>query len=119
MTGEVFWSPPEDAWPDAYEEEWEIPSLGGPATFGSLVLHDLDRDIATVHMLQFELEPGWVPEDPWDSRWRCGPVGIEFRADDAIRLTLPDESVVDLSLPAPPVVPLPTPARGLPPYEAD
>jgi hypothetical protein len=111
----AWWAPPHENWlTDIGGEEVEIPSLGGLTTFGSLVLHDIDRDTASVHLLQFVLEPGWVPEDPWDDRWRYGVIGLEFRADDQVRLVMPDGIVVDLPLPLPSAVTLPTPARALP-----
>jgi hypothetical protein len=81
-------------------------------TFGSLVLHDIDRDTASVHLLQLDLEPGWVHEDTCDARWRYGAIGLELRADDQVRLAMPDNIVVDLPLPLPSAVTLPTPARA-------
>ena len=111
----AWWTPPYSAWPhDWTGEEAEIPSLGGPTTFGTLVLHDLERDAESTYPLRFRLGAGWLPADPGDSRWRYGPIGLEFPAEDRIRLTLPDGTPVDLALPLPPTVTLPTPARRLP-----
>ena len=87
---------------------------GGIATFGSLVLHDLAEDVTSTHLLQFDLPPGWVPDDPWDSRWEYGANAIEFPADDLLRLLLPGGHWAQLRLPLPEAVLLPTPARELP-----
>jgi hypothetical protein len=111
---DAWWSPPEEDWPDDYAEEAEIPSPGGVTTFGSLLVHDLDRDTVSRHRLQFDLEPGWVPADVWDSRWRYGAIGLEFLAEDRLRLVLADGTAVPLRLPLPEAVLLPTPGRELP-----
>jgi hypothetical protein len=106
----AWWTPPYEEWPAGWAgDEVEIPSRGGPATFASLVLHDLERDAARVHPLRFTLEPGWLPDDPWDERWSYGPIGLEFPAADRIRLTLPDGRTVDLPLPLDESVTLPGP----------
>jgi hypothetical protein len=117
----TFWTPGEQDWPadgDDPLDEVEIASIGGMATFGSLVLHDIAEDVTSTHLLQFDLPPGWVPHDPWDSRWEYGANAVEFPADDLVRLLLPDGQWVELRLPLPAAVLLPTPARELPGEEA-
>lgn len=109
-----FWQPPEDRWPADYAEEAEIPSLGGVTTFAVLILHDLDTDTVTRHDLQFDLEAGWVPDDCWDARWEYGPIGLEFAAEDVLRLQLADGQWVEVGLPAAERVLLPTPNSVLP-----
>jgi hypothetical protein len=59
--------------------------------------------------LEFDLEPGWVPDDPWDVRWEFGATALEFRGSDALWLTLPEGTAVKLRLPLPEVVTLPAP----------
>ena len=116
----TFWTPDEKDRPadDDERDEVEVPSIGGIATFGSLVLHDLAEDVTSTHLLQFDLPPGWVPDDPWDSRWEYGANAVEFPADDLVRLLLPDGRQVQLRLPLPTAVLLPTPARELPGEQA-
>jgi hypothetical protein len=77
------------------------------------VLHDIERDMASVHLLQFDLEAGWVPEDRWTTVG-VRAIGLEFRTDDQVRLVVPDGTTVDLPLPLPSAVILPTPAPALP-----
>lgn len=108
-----WWVPPPADWPDEFDDEAAIPSRGGPAEFGSIVLHDLAADAITRHSLRFELEPGWVPTDPEDPRWHYGATGIAFLTDDVLRIRLPDDTDVDLPLPLPALIPLPTPPTTL------
>jgi hypothetical protein len=116
----TFWTPGEEDWPDddGSLEELEIPSTGGIATFGSLVLHDIVENVVSTHLLQFDLPPGWVPDDPQDSRWEYGANAVEFPAGDLVRLLLPDGQRAELHLPLPAAVLLPTPAREVPGHEA-
>jgi hypothetical protein len=113
--GWLWWQPEGEEWPvDWAEDDALVPSRGGVATFSELVVHDIARDTATTHLLQVDLEPGWVPDDPWDPRWRYGASGLEFLAEDRLRIRLPDDTPVELRLPLPAAVRLPTPARALP-----
>lgn len=117
-TDGCFWVPDEEHWPADWDgEEVEIPSIGGPAKFGDVLVHDLETDVITRHELRYELDPGWVPEDCEDGRWNYGPIGLEFPAEDRIRLRQPDSTWIELTLPLPRTVLLPTPSRVLPPYE--
>jgi hypothetical protein len=84
-TGGTWWTPAEENWPEGFTEEAEIPSHGGVVTFAWLLVHDIERDAVSRHRLQFDLPPGWVPEDVWDSRWQYGAIGLEFLAEDHIR----------------------------------
>jgi hypothetical protein len=45
------WSPDEEQWPEEIpdNDESRIPSKGGPTDFAELVVHDLERDVATTH----------------------------------------------------------------------
>jgi hypothetical protein len=112
--GGSWWTPAEADWPDDFAEEAEIPSLGGVVTFAWLLVHDIERNVVSRHRLQFDLQPGWVPTDVWDSRWEYGAVGLEFVTEDHIQLVLPDGTAVQLRLPLPEAVLLPTPSRELP-----
>ena len=92
-TNEPWWVPPEEDWPDDwdhYGSEWAIPSRGGRTMFATLVVHEIASDVATTHRLLFDLEAGWVPDDPEDPRWVYGAIDLAFTGDDAIRLQLPD-----------------------------
>jgi hypothetical protein len=119
-----FWWVPEDEddWPaTSFEaggrirDEAAIPSLGGRTTFATLVVHDLEQDSVTEHALQFDLVPGWVPDDGWDDRWNHGAIGLAFVTEDRVRVVLPDGVAVELTLPLPRDVLLPTPNPILPP----
>lgn len=112
----AWWTPDEEDWPPDgdWVDEVEVPSTGGMTTFGSLVVHDIAGNAVSTCLLQFDLPPGWVPDDPWDSRWEYGANAIEFPADDLLRLLLPGGHWAQLRLPLPEAVLLPTPARELP-----
>ncbi|SMD18906.1 hypothetical protein [Kibdelosporangium aridum] len=113
--GDYFWVPDEADWPQDWDkDEAEIPSTGGQIRFGDLLVHDLATDTVARSRLRFELEPGWVPQDCWDSRWHYGAIDLEFVADEHIKLRLPDGTWVELALPLPDTVVLPTPNRELP-----
>ena len=41
-TGEIWWTPPEEDWPDDFTlRKPRLPSLGGVVTFGWLLVHDI------------------------------------------------------------------------------
>jgi hypothetical protein len=79
-------------------------------TFGFLVVHEIEKNRVTRHQLEVELEQGWIPRDPRDSRW-AGPEGVEFVDDNRVEVGLPDGSDVELELPLTEAVLLPTPDR--------
>jgi hypothetical protein len=107
--GGDWWTPDQEDWPDEVEDEALIPATGGPTALGTLVLHDIATDTATVHPLVCDLPAGWVPEDPWDEQWSYGPTRLEFTADDVLRIGLADGSSADVRLPLPDVVTVPAP----------
>ena len=113
-TGGTWWTPTEEDWPADFAEEAEIPSPGGVVTFARLILHDIERNMVSRHRLQFNLEPGWVPADVWNDRWRYGAIGLRFQTEDQIEVVLPDGCAAWLRLPLPETVLLPTPSRQLP-----
>jgi hypothetical protein len=110
-----WWWFKEERWPEAMENEDDLASPGELATFGSLVLHTIERNTTTIHPLQIDLPSGWIPADPWDERWDYGLIGLEFVTDDSLHVLLPDDTSVDLSLPLPEAVRLPIPKTSLPP----
>jgi hypothetical protein len=97
-------------WADRKGSDWSTPAAGGKVTFGFIVIHDIEKNRLSRHSLEFELEPGWIPSEPRDSRW-IGPEGVEFVADGRIEIGLPDGSDVELELPLAESVVLPTPDR--------
>jgi hypothetical protein len=116
----TWWSPEDqNDWPEDIEDELSVPSPGGLTTFGGLVIHDIEEDIRSHHPLQFDLEPGWIPDDFEDGRWEFGLVEPAFTAEDRLRLTLADGVSVQLTLPLDGAVLLPTPGRTLPPDTDD
>jgi hypothetical protein len=72
------------------------------------------EDLTHAHRLRFQLPPGWVPQDPWDDRWRYGATEVTFIDDDRLLLRLADSTPVVLPLPLPEVMTLPTPDTVLP-----
>jgi hypothetical protein len=111
----AWWLPPEEQWPDDDREEREIPSTGGLATLATIVVHDLRTDVLTHHRLDTELSPGWVPDDPWDSRWDYGATDLRFPTENRLSVTLPGIGTLDLALPLPQVVRVPQPDPRWPP----
>lgn len=61
-----------------------------------------------------------MPRDPWNTRWECGAIGIEFLDDRTVRPRLPDDAAVKMELPAVhQSVVLPTPSHVLPDDDHD
>jgi hypothetical protein len=101
----VWWSTREED-----EEEWQVPSDGGPHEAGWVHVHDLVERHKTRHPLMVDLPAGWQPQpragetDEWVWTMVWGP---QFLGDRTFRLWLPDASPLDLRLPLPDTIEVP------------